>query len=166
MKIVIGTRTYLGSDYTHIDIDPTPLWNKEAKTHHPVDIVCDARRIPLPDGCAEHVFSTEAIEHFPWRETGSVIAEWARLVAPGGTMRVEAPDFLLACQQILEWDSLEGDQRMQQIFFAEQLNQYDFHYAGLTHRTLPYYFEEAGLEVYNVQRGNECGWLRVDGRKS
>lgn len=166
MKLVIGTRTWLGEEYTHIDIDSTSLWDPVSKTRKPVDLVCDARKIDLPDGCAEYVFSTEAIEHFPYKETQSVITEWARLVAPGGTMRVEAPDFLLAAKQILEWDCLEGDLRMQQIFFAEQLNPYDFHYAGLTHRTLPHYFEQAGLEVTGVWRGNEVGWLRVDGRKN
>lgn len=130
-----------------------------------MDLVCDAVNIPLPDGSFDHVFSTEAIEHFPHKQTGAVIKEWARLLKPGGTMRVEAPDFLAACKQVLEADCLDMDLRIQQIIYAEQLNPYDYHMAGLTHRTLPYYFEQAGLVVEDVKRGYEVGWLRVDGRK-
>jgi hypothetical protein len=54
---------------------------------------------------------------------------------------------------------------MQQIFFAEQLNEFDFHYAGITHRTLPYFMENVGFEVVDIKRGDEFGWLRVEGRK-
>lgn len=164
-KANIGTRHWLGPDWFHIDIDPTPLVGKDG-TLHPVELVCDATSVPLPDGSFEHVFSSEAIEHFSWRKTGDVIKEWTRLLVPGGTIRVEAPDFLAACRQVLETDTLEMDLAIQQIIFAEQLNPHDIHFAGLTHRTLPHYFELAGLTVTNVERGWDCGWLRVDGTKS
>lgn len=164
-KVVIGTRHYLGHKWFHIDADSTPLWSEEDMRTYPVDLVCDAADIPLGDGVFEELFSSEAIEHFSWRKTGDVIKEWARLIAPGGKMRVEAPDFCAAAQQLLSEESLELHLAMQQIIFAEQLNQFDFHFAGLTHLTLPHYFEKAGLEVTNVQRGWDCGWLRVDGVK-
>jgi hypothetical protein len=80
-------------------------------------------------------------------------------------IRIEVPDFLLACQQILSMDSLDGDRRMQQIFFAEQLNPFDFHFVGLTHRMLIDDFERMGFEVVDVKRGNEWGWLKVDAIK-
>jgi predicted SAM-dependent methyltransferase len=164
VKIVIGTRTWYDDTWIHIDIDPTPLLENDEYLH-PVDIVSDARNIPLPDEYADLVFSTEAIEHFPWRETGDVIEEWARLLKKNGKLVVEAPDFILAAQQILATETLEHHLAMQQIFFAEQLNKYDVHYAGLTHLTLPHYFELAGLTVTEVKRGDECGWLRVTGIK-
>lgn len=164
-KVVIGTRHYLGPDWFHVDADTSPLYDDATKIHHPVDLVCDATKVPLPDDSFDHLYSSEAIEHFSWRTTDNVIAEWARLLRPGGSMRVEAPDFCAAAQQLLATESLENHLAMQQIFFAEQLNQYDYHFAGLTHLTLPHFFEEAGLEVIDVRRGYECGWLRVDGVK-
>lgn len=165
VKVVIGTRTYLGPDWIHVDIDPRPLHDPKTGQRHPVDVVCDARKLNLPDNYADIVFNSEVIEHFPYKETGEVIKEWARVVKPGGALITEAPDFLLACNQILEWDCLEGDLRMQQIFFAEQLNPFDFHFAGLTHRTLSHFMEEAGLTVEEVKRGDEWGWLYCRGRK-
>ena len=81
-------------------------------------------------------------------------------------IRIEVPDFLGACRQILSMDSLEGDRAMQQIFFAEQSNQYDFHFVGLTSRMLVDDFNNIGLQVLDVKSGEEWGWLKVDAVKS
>jgi predicted SAM-dependent methyltransferase len=164
IKVVIGTRTYLGDDWTHVDIDPTPLRDKDG-VFHSVDVACDARKIMLPDDYADIVYTSECLEHFPYKEYQAVLFEWCRIVKPGGMIRIEVPDFLLACKQILEWDCLEGDRRMQQIFFAEQLNEFDFHYVGLTERMLSDDFESIGFEVVDVKRGDEWGWLKVDAVK-
>jgi predicted SAM-dependent methyltransferase len=161
IKVVIGTRTYLGPDWIHIDIDATPLTAADG-TKHPVDVVCDARSLQLPDEYADIVFNSECLEHFPWREYQAVLAEWCRVVKIGGRIRVEVPDFLLACQQILEADTLDMDRRMQQIFFAEQLNPFDFHFVGLTPRMLTDDFENLGFQVVDVKRGSDWGWLMVE----
>lgn len=160
----MGSRHWLGEDWHHVDIDATPILDR-AGGRHPVDTICDGAHIPLPSRSFEYVFSSECIEHFPWRQTEMVVAEWARLVAPGGTMRIETPDLCAAAQQLLAVETVGHHLAMQQIFFAEQTTQYDFHYAGLTHLTLPHFIANAGLEVTNVERGWECGWLRVDGKR-
>lgn len=165
IKVVIGTRTWLGPDWTHVDIDPRPLVDPKTNERHPVDVVSDARNINLPDGYADIVYNSECLEHFPWREYPKVLAEWCRIVKPGGMIRVEVPDFILACQQLLAWDSLEGDRAMQQIFFAEQLNEFDFHFVGLTPRMLTDDFEKIGFEVEDIKRGSDWGWLKVDARR-
>lgn len=95
IKVVIGTRTYLGPDWTHIDIDPTPLYDHVNQRLVPVDVVCDARKINLPDNYADIVYNSECLEHFPWKEYQSVLAEWCRIVKPGGMIRIEVPDFCL-----------------------------------------------------------------------
>jgi predicted SAM-dependent methyltransferase len=165
IKVVIGTRTWLGPDWTHVDIDPRPLVDPKTNERHPVDVVSDARKLNLPDNYADIVFNSECLEHFPWKETQDVVREWGRIVKQDGRLVIEVPDFILAANQIVQWDCLEGDLRMQQIFFAEQLNEFDFHYAGITHRTLPYFMENVGFEVVDIKRGDEFGWLRVEGRK-
>lgn len=165
IKVVIGTRTWLGEDWTHVDIDPRPLHDPKTGDRHPVDVVCDARKLNLPDDYADIVYNSECLEHFPWREYPKVLAEWCRIVKPGGWIRVEVPDFLKCCQQVLDWDCLEGDRRMQQLFFAEQLNEFDFHYVGLTPRMLTDDFESLGFEVIDIKRGDDWGWLKVDARK-
>lgn len=161
-SVVIGTRTWLGPEWTHVDVDPRPLSSPEGG-RYPVDVVADASSIPLPDGFAALVYSQECLEHFSWRTYKDVLREWARLVAPQGKLIVEVPDFLAACQQVLSIDTLDMDRAIQQIIFGGQQNEWDFHYMGHTHRTLAADFEELGLEVTDVGRGWEVGYLRVTG---
>jgi ubiquinone/menaquinone biosynthesis C-methylase UbiE len=163
-KVNIGTRHWIGPDWFHIDIDVTPLVGPDGSLH-PVDLVCDATKIPLPDGCADHIHSSEALEHFSWRRTGDVVKEWARLLAPGGTMRIEVPDGCAAAQQLLATETVENHIAMQQILLAEQSSPYDIHLALLTHLTLPHFVQASGLTVTNLERGFDCGWLRCDGVK-
>jgi predicted SAM-dependent methyltransferase len=164
IKVIIGTRTWIDETWTHVDIDSRPLTAADG-SRHPVDVVCDARKLNLPDNYADFVFTSECLEHFPWREYPKVLAEWCRIVKVGGRIRVEVPDFLLACKQILEGDSLETDRAMQQIFFAEQLNEYDFHYVGLTPRMLTDDFDKLNFEVERIERGSDWGWLMVQAVK-
>lgn len=164
MKVVIGTRRWLGSDWTHVDADPTPLLD-ERGGRHAVDVVCNAAAIHLPDQCAELVYSQECLEHFPWREAPLVLHEWARLVDVGGSLRIEVPDFAAACRQFLETDTLDMDRRIQQIIFGGQANQWDYHYTGWTPRMLQAEMESAGLEIIDTRRGWEHGYLLVEGRR-
>lgn len=164
MKIVIGTRTWLGEDWTHVDIDKRPLTAADG-SRHPVDVVADARKTGLPDRCAELVYSQECLEHFSRADYPKVLREWARLVAPGGRLRVEVPDFLAACNQVLTTDTLEMDRAIQQIIYGGQVNEWDFHYSGHTPRTLSADMEALGLTVVDVKRGWEHGWLLVEGER-
>lgn len=164
MKVVIGTRHWLGPDWTHVDGDSSPLTGPDGR-QHPVDVISDAATIDLPDGCAELVYSQECLEHFPWGTYFDVLTEWSRLVAVGGKLRIEVPDFLAACNQVLSTDTLDMDRRIQQIIFGGQINQFDFHYSGHTHRTLPDDFARLGYEVTDVKRGFEHGWLLCEGIK-
>lgn len=164
MKVVIGTRTWLGPDWTHVDIDPRPLTAADG-TRHPVDVVSDARNINLRSGCAELVYSQECLEHFGRADYPKALAEWARLVGDGGILRIEVPDFLAACQQVLTTDTLEMDRAIQQIIYGGQVNEFDYHYSGHTPRTLTADMEALGLTVIDVKRGWEVGWLRVEGRR-
>lgn len=164
MKVVIGTRHYLGPDWTHVDADATPLVDAQGG-FHPVDVVCDARVIQLPTGCAELVYSQECLEHFPWGQYFEVLTEWARLVAPSGRLRIEVPDFLAACNQVLSTDTLDMDRAIQQIIFGGQANEWDYHYSGHTPRTLTDDMTKLGLTVVDVKRGFDHGWLLVEGER-
>jgi predicted SAM-dependent methyltransferase len=163
-KANIGTRHWTGPDVLHIDIDASPLVDEDGGLH-PVDLVCDATKIPLPDGCMDHVHSSEALEHIAWPLMTATVAEWARLVSPGGTMRIETPDGCAAAAQLLSEESLELHRAMSQIVYGEQTTVWDTHRALVTHLTLVADVEASGMEVTNVERGHECGWLRVDSRK-
>lgn len=164
MKVVIGTRHWLGSDWTHVDADRTPLVAEDG-SRKPVDVVCDARNVKLPDACADLVYSQECLEHFPHAEYRDVLKEWCRLVKVGGDIKIEVPDFLAACKQVLDTDTLEMDRAIQQIIFGGQANKWDFHYVGLTPRVLTDDLTKLNFGVHTVLRGWEAGYLRVEGTR-
>lgn len=56
---------------------------------------------PMPDGCADVVEADHAIEHFHRWEAPQVIAEWRRLLKPGGLLILELPNLESACRNVL-----------------------------------------------------------------
>lgn len=57
----------------------------------PPDIVCDLSAIPLPDGSLDTIICTEVLEHVP--EPAAVLAEFRRLLVPGGHLFLTTPFF-------------------------------------------------------------------------
>ena len=47
----------------------------------------------FPSGCADLVYACHCLEHFGYRHSRGVLEEWARVVRPGGVLRVAVPDF-------------------------------------------------------------------------
>lgn len=56
-----------------------------------LDVVCDVARLPFADGAFDTVLCVEAILHFPYPER--VLAEFHRVLAPGGCLALTAPLF-------------------------------------------------------------------------
>jgi ubiquinone/menaquinone biosynthesis C-methylase UbiE len=56
-------------------------------------------RTPLNDlrmfanGYADLVYASHCLEHFGFREVPLVLAEWVRVLKPGGILRIAVPDF-------------------------------------------------------------------------
>lgn len=165
MKIVVGTRHWLGEDWFHVDGSDFPLWNDETEQWYPVDLVCDARAVELEDGVGDIVYSQECLEHFPRSEYFDVLTEWSRLVKVGGQLKIEVPDLLLACEEVLDADTLDMDRRIQQIIYGGQENEFDFHYIGFTPRMLEEDFLKLGYKINSIERGGDVGWLRIVGTK-
>ena len=55
------------------------------------DVECDLRAVPLPDNYADSAYAIHVLEHFFRWETEKVLAEWIRLLKPGGKLVIEVP---------------------------------------------------------------------------
>lgn len=67
-----------------------------------IDHVCDIRQpLPFPAATFDEVLSRSCIEHVSWREVKAVLAEWARILKPGGTIDLWAPDLEYLCRRYL-----------------------------------------------------------------
>lgn len=60
-----------------------------------IDRMDDAEAYPLPydDGQIAEVRASHLLEHFSHRDTQAVLNEWARVLRPGGLMKIAVPDF-------------------------------------------------------------------------
>lgn len=56
------------------------------------DHVGDARRPPFRAATFDTVYSSHCIEHVEWFEVEATIAEWARILKPGGVLEVHTVD--------------------------------------------------------------------------
>ena len=72
------------ADYRTVDWAASP--HEDAAR---VDVVASADAVPLPDGYADAVLCTQVLEHV--QEPGAVLAEFHRLLRPGGRLYLTVP---------------------------------------------------------------------------
>lgn len=95
MKLNIGCGARILPGWTNCDIERHPDAERSP------EILCDARSIPLRDGCAETVMAIHVFEHFYRWEADDVLKEWRRLLKPGGLLILELPNLVKCCQNYL-----------------------------------------------------------------
>lgn len=136
------------------DIVPGPL----------VDHVGDCRRMPFPDGSFDLVYASHVLEHIQWDEVESTVAEWARILKPGGALEVHTVDAYRIMKAVVvyeetgEWTGpapewrkdmtrsdvmLFGTGRL--LNWAKDGSVYQLHRALITPKYLRRCFERAGL---------------------
>lgn len=60
----------------------------------------DARKLPYADGSVDVLYASHLLEHFDYdNEVAAVLKEWARVLRPGGLMRISVPDVEKLCKQ-------------------------------------------------------------------
>lgn len=130
------------------------------------DHVGDARNPPFRPGTFAEVYSAHCIEHLDCWEIEEVLARWAALVAPGGTLEVHTVNATPMLRAMLEWEetgetSRPAGQWKEELhrgdpFVSAQLRilnyrqkgasgHYWMHRAILTPRYLRQCFDRAGL---------------------
>ena len=92
-----------GSVRLHLGCGPRilPGWaNIDIGLH--ADVTLDlCRPIPLPDDSVDYVFSEDFIEHLSFKMGSGVLRECARVLRPGGVLRLATPDLTRFAQEYL-----------------------------------------------------------------
>jgi len=98
-------RLELGSGYSplegfyHVDLNPrAPELDRCAPAY------------PLPwceSSSVAELRAVDVLEHLPYRQTAAALAEWARVLQPGGLLYVQVPD----AEEAMRW-YLSGDARL------------------------------------------------------
>ena len=95
------------------------------------------------DGQAVEVRASHVLEHFPHGEVADVVKEWARVLKPGGKLKIAVPDF--------DWivkaysNGHRGDARLEHYLFGGQVDGDDYHKAFFNEDKLKALLEGAGL---------------------
>jgi len=92
-KLEVGCGEYQQPGYVHLDV-------RQLKG---IDVVCDfgKERLPFQNNEFEEILSNHSIEHVSWRKVGHVIAEWHRVLQPGGRVFFRTPDLRFICETYL-----------------------------------------------------------------
>lgn len=90
MKLELGSGYCPTDGFTHLDLNPNAPQ---------VDIVGPAFPLDLPDASCDEIRAVDVLEHLQYRQTAPALAEWARVLRPGGKLYVQVPD----AEQIMCW---------------------------------------------------------------
>lgn len=99
--------------------------------------------LSLGDGVADEVRASHVLEHFPHGEVETVVKDWARVLKPGGRLKIAVPDF--------DWiikaysNGHRGDYRLKHYLFGGQVDGDDFHKTFFNEEELKAVLESAGL---------------------
>lgn len=89
MRLNLGCGAYPLAGFVNVDFRALPG----------VAVIADARALPFVDGAAREVYAGHILEHFPEEAGAALLAEWWRVVAPGGALTVVIPD----CEKTRRW---------------------------------------------------------------
>jgi len=117
------------------------------------------------DGSVDEVRASHVLEHISFHETDKVLAEWVRVLKPGGRLRIAVPDALLCMKGIL--GTVEGDAEANVDFLSMALigsnsDDHDIHRALFDRRGLQIQMQRAGLIGIREWKGHDdCSSLPV-----
>jgi predicted SAM-dependent methyltransferase len=117
---------------------------------HNIRPVNDLR--PFANDAVDLVYVSHCLEHFSHREVPAVIAEWRRVLKPGGVLRLGVPDF----DALLDVYETSGRnvESIQEYLLGGQDYPLNFHHVAFTFDSLAAKLRAAGFrEVRRWQRG-------------
>lgn len=97
MKLYVGSRDYKPEGYIRVDIDP------EKKP----DIVADITDMSsaVADCSCDEVVAGHVLEHIEWPDSFTAMAEFARVLKPGGVVKISVPDMAAFVRMLLSGES-------------------------------------------------------------
>lgn len=113
-----------------------------------VDVVANINDgLPFPDASFDLLYAAHVLEHFPHAEVPSILAEWRRVLKPGGELLVAVPDLDVIARLLVTqrgWFTPPHTPWVG-LIYGGQKDEFDFHKSGYTAVYLAYLLQEAGF---------------------
>lgn len=132
-------KLHLGCGHRHLE-----GWlNVDARPEVGPDLVADITSLAaFEDGETEIIYACHVLEHIPRPQVPDVLAEWRRVLKPGGILRLAVPDFAAVAR-------LHGlgvpMQRLQGLLHGRQNASWNTHYQAYDWHLLCHLLSEAGF---------------------
>lgn len=118
----------------------------ELDGYHNLDIKNGHAVYPLGfcmDGSIDEVRASHVLEHFPHGEVSDVVKEWARVLKPGGKLKIAVPNFDFIVKAYS--NGHRDDTRLEHYLFGGQRDGDDYHKSFFNEDKLKAILEGAGL---------------------
>jgi len=147
------------------------------------DFRCDVRKLPEPDESYDEIRAMHVLEHFRSYEAPGLLAEWLRILRPGGQFTFAVPNFEWAIQRLCEHNvpdfckDFSGEVPLEQVWHAwsivygglqpeHQKNPFMAHGNGYTPRVLKNLMNQIeGVSDYEIIEAKDGLELRLVGTK-
>ena len=97
----------------------------------------EAYPLAYPDNSVSEIRASHVLEHFSFKDVVDVLADWVRVLKPGGIVRIAVPDI----------DKCLASEDQNRVFYlmGGQTDENDFHKSAFDRRRLAAYMTQAGL---------------------
>lgn len=146
LHLFCGRRVIDG--WTNIDVVASP------KAPRAPDLLASALSIPLPDGCADEVMAIHGFEHLHSWDAPKALAEWHRLLKPGGLLVLEMPDVVKCAKNLVKLIETGDEKAIESLamngLYGDQSQQdpYMGHKYGWTPKTIKPLLKRAGFGFF------------------
>lgn len=147
MKINFACGRQVWDGFWNVDAVRHPKAPRDPELLHAIKFGHDGavlNPLPLADGCADELHAMHIIEHVAEWEARHLLAEWRRLLKPGGLLVLELPNLEAAARNLLAGMS---EQWWMFPFYGDHSHKDHFmtHRFGYTPRTLAELVKGAGF---------------------
>jgi len=163
IKLNLGCGTDLRSGYINIDF-------RDAVVPAGIDYIKHDLNKPLPFDIysCEEVFARDILEHFSWRDTDRIFADWVRVLNIGGVISILVPNFEVHLKNlqdgVLDWKP-ERSKGAWGYFVSNVFGGQDydgnFHHTTFTPETVKELFERNSLSNIEITLEDRGIWAKA-----
>lgn len=116
----------------------------------------------IPDNSVKLIYACHVLEHFGRHTYKAALAEWCRVLEPGGVLRLAVPDFGAAAKLYMSGVLPRGIEDVRGLVTGGQRDEYDFHGMIFDEASLAEALKEVGFSETRLWDWRETEHSHMD----